>query len=606
MLGILRELFTYLPPRRTFRFTVLLAGMVLVAVLETLTAGVISFYAASFANPGLIIQDYIPKAQKVFPWIPSLDTKGLILALSLTVIALVVVKNAAAAVVTYATNLYTANVSGHLGRLMFGGFLDMPYEWHTRHFSADLIQNVGWSQYFGLLLRSVLKFVSDTLIVAILLTTILVANPAISVLVFLTIGGASLAIISHARRAIDRLTERQRAFNISINRQVSMAFHGIKELKVYNRTEGFIDAYADEFLGLARIEARLGFVNQLPGWLLEILGVGLLSSAIMIMFLWFGDSTAKITGTIALLAVTSWRVIPAMGRILNSLNSMRESLPYVQTGLGRLREVHARPRPARTGRPARKRFEEAFRVENVTFGYQGTNTFAVEDLTLTIPRGQVLGIIGTSGAGKSTLADITAGLLPPATGDLLLDGRRLAGEDLAGWQSLIGYVPQTPYILPGTLAENVAFGVRKEEIDMEKVMRCCRMAAMDDFLHELPQGIETYIGERGVKLSGGQRQRVAIARALYNDPEVIIFDEATSALDEKNEQAIQNTINTLKERITLIIIAHRLTTVEGCDRVVWLDKGRVRLVGDAKTVIAQFRRQSGEAPEIEGSRGGDA
>lgn len=592
MLKILKELFGYLPKRRTLRFGILLAGMICVALFETITAGVISFYAASFANPQLIIEQFLPRIQRILPAIPTVDARGLILVLSVCVIVLVATKNAFAAAVNYAMSLYTANISGQLGRLMFSGFMNMPYEWHIQHLSADLSQNVAWSQYFGNMLRAVLRLLSDSLIVAILLTTILIANPMISILVFLTIGGASVVIIGYTRRAIDKLTSKHQAYNVSINRELTTAFHGIKEIKLYNRTETFIERYAREYIGLARIEARLAFVNQLPGWLLEILGVGLLSTAIMIMFLWFGNSTAKITGTIALLAVTSWRVIPAISRILNSLNSMRESLPYVQTGLARLREVYAHPAQKRKRSAQRKEFAREFRIENVSFRYQGASTFAVEDLTLTVPRGQVLGIIGTSGAGKSTLADVAVGLLYPTNGELFLDGKRLKDDEIDGWQSLIGYVPQTPYMVPGTLAENIAFGLKKEDIDMDKVRRCCVMAAMEDFIDDLPEGLDSYIGERGVKLSGGQRQRVAIARALYNDPEVIIFDEATSALDEKNEQAIQNTINRLKERVTLIIIAHRLSTVEGCDKVVWLEKGKVRLIGDAPRVIAEYRNNT--------------
>ncbi|HQJ09531.1 MAG TPA: ATP-binding cassette domain-containing protein [Deltaproteobacteria bacterium] len=160
---------------------------------------------------------------------------------------------------------------------------------------------------------------------------------------------------------------------------------------------------------------------------------------------------------------------------------------------------------------------------------------------------------------------------------------------------MIGYVPQTPYIAPATLAENIAFGIRPEEIDHEKVLQCCRLAAMDDFLDLLPDGTNSFIGERGVKLSGGQRQRVAIARALYHDPEVIIFDEATSALDARNEQTIKQTIYSLKDRMTLIIIAHRLTTVEGCDHIIWIEQGRIKLAGDADTVLANYRKYHQES-----------
>ncbi|MCK9264907.1 MAG: ABC transporter ATP-binding protein [Desulfomonilia bacterium] len=590
MIKIIKQLFKYLPTKRVRRFWIILLGMICVAVLETVTAGAISFYAASVANPQVIITDHLPRFEHIIPGIAGIDSKGLILYLSLSVILLVLLKNASMAATSYTAGLFTANVSGYLGEHMLKGFLEMPYEWHLQHNSADLIQGIGWSQYFGVLLTSSLKLLSDILIITILLTTILIASPAISLLVFLTIGGTSLLIIKHVRLSMDRLAATHRDFNTAINREVTMALHGIKEVKVYRCADAFTQGYSRNIYGFARIDARLGFINQLPGWVLEIVGVSLLSSAIMIMFLWFGDSTVKITGTIALLAVTSWRVMPAMSRILNSLNAIRQSFPYVQTGLAYLREIDSRTIAGPSPEGPSADFTHELRLENISFTYEGANRFAINEVSLTIPRGQTLGIIGTSGAGKSTLADIAIGLLHPSSGDIMLDGRTVTIENLKHWQSLIGYVPQTPYIAPATLAENIAFGVRTEGIDQEKVLQCCKLAAMDDFLHQLPDGINSFLGERGVKLSGGQRQRVAIARALYHDPEVIIFDEATSALDARNEQTIKQTIYSLKERMTLIIIAHRLTTVEGCDHIVWIEKGRIKLAGDADTVLENYRK----------------
>ncbi len=590
MITVLRTLFGHLPPKRTRRFWIILLGMICVAVLETVTAGAISFYAASVANPQAIITDHLPRFQHLIPGIASLDSRRLILILSLTVIVLILMKNAAMAVSTYTTSLFTANISGYLGEHMLEGFLEMPYEWHLQHNSADLIQGIGWSQYFGILLTAVLKLVSDILIVAILLITILIANPTISLLVFLSIGGTSLLIIRYVRRIMDRLAEVHRDYNAAINREVTMALHGIKEVKIYHCGDAFTRKYAESIFGFAHTDARLSFINQLPGWLLEVLGVVLLSSSIVIMFLWLGNSTVKITGTIALLAVTSWRVLPAMSRILNSLNAMRQALPYVHIGLGFLKEIDDRAATGKKAGMSATGFIRELKLADVSFGYEGTDRAALAGIDLDIPRGQTLGIIGTSGAGKSTLADVIIGLLRPTGGTMTLDGLKLADGNVKAWQTLIGYVPQTPYIAPASLAENVAFGVRPEDIDHEKVLKCCRMAAMDDFLHQLPEGIGSNLGERGVKLSGGQRQRVAIARALYHDPEVIIFDEATSALDARNEQAVQQTIYSLKDRMTLIIIAHRLTTVEGCDRIVWIENGEIRLAGDADTVLAAYRR----------------
>ncbi len=589
----LREIFRFLPVRRTLRFWIILTGMVAVALLETITAGAIAFYAASMANPQAVITGHLPCLQHMAPVIINLDTKGLISILSICVILLIIIKNAAMAATAYASKFFAANISGYLGEYMLKGFLNLPYEWHLQHNSADLIQGISWRQQFGNLITAALKLLSDMLIVTILLTTLLIANPVISLLVFMTLGGTSLLIIRHIRQGMERLAIRHRDYTSSINRQVTQSMHGIKEVKIYNRSSTFTERYDQEVHTFARIDASLHFINQLPGWLLEIMGATMLAMSIWIMFFWFGDSSVKITGTIALLAVASWRILPAMSRILNSANAIRQALPYVHSGLDYLHEIETKSTPD-PDTISGGSFKSELKLENVSFQYQGANRMALSSISLTIQRGRTIGIIGTSGAGKSTLVDIIIGLLTPTNGALLLDGEPLTTNNMKGWQAKIGYVPQSPYIAPATLAENVAFGINQQEINHDKVLSCCRMAAMDDFMHQLPDGLNSFIGERGVKLSGGQRQRVAIARALYHNPEVIIFDEATSALDSKNEESIQQTIYSLKNKMTLIIIAHRLSTVEDCDEIVWLEDGLVEKTGETNLVLSEYKKRHKE------------
>jgi len=225
----------------------------------------------------------------------------------------------------------------------------------------------------------------------------------------------------------------------------------------------------------------------------------------------------------------------------------------------------------------------------VSFRYAGVDSDSLSRIDMNILKGQVVGVIGHSGAGKSTLINVLSGLLTPHSGSIYVDSREVQGDALSRWQvGMIGYVPQSPYICDGTLAENVAFGLSGDEIDSDQVVECCRMAAID-FLDDLPQGIATPIGERGVRLSGGQQQRVAIARALYKKPEIIIFDEATSSLDTKSEKAIQETVYSLRGSVTLIVVAHRLSTVADCDEVYWIDKGKVRMAGSAADVLAEYK-----------------
>ena len=235
-------------------------------------------------------------------------------------------------------------------------------------------------------------------------------------------------------------------------------------------------------------------------------------------------------------------------------------------------------------------FSNTIKFNNVSFCYDNNGRKVLHDLCFEIKKGETIGIIGTSGAGKSTLVDLLIGLLEPFKGTISIDDKVLTHEFLAQWLRITGYVSQSPYIYDGTLAENAAFGMDQADIDREQVRKCCTMASMDDFIQDLPDNIDSSIGERGIKLSGGQQQRVAIARALYNKPEVMIFDEATSSLDTKSEKAIQKTIYSFKGKQTLIIIAHRLTTIEDCDKVIWLEKGRIKMIGKPEKVLGFYNQ----------------
>jgi len=605
-LGVLFSILNRLPKRRRYRFWLLLSGMIVVACLETLVVGFLAIYASTIANPGIILESH--RYGRILNFLHLQDfmnMKGLILIMSIAVTVLIAMKNIISGIVTYTTKLYSVNISSYIGDQLFNGFLHLPYEWHLSRNSADLIQGVAWRQHFGNLLNASMKTLSDVLIVLIMLLTLVIVEPFISILVILVLGGSALIIFTRVRNTLDTTAKKERHSIWLLNRQVTKAIHGIKDVKVYGREETFTRRFNEIVRNVAWLETTLLVFNQIPGWILETVGMAMLTFSICVMYFVMESSTFRITGTIALLAVTAWRVMPAISRILNGMTQIRRTVPYIHTGFEYLQEIDSQPaitvREAGTCKERKPVFDSAITLDSISFTYRGSHAQALRDVSLTIRKGQTLGVIGTSGAGKSTFVDILIGLLSPSEGTVMIDGRILDGSLRRDWLDCIGYVPQTPYIFDGSLAENVAFSTDMEEIDRDRVRACCEMAAMMDFLSDLPRGIDTPIGERGVRISGGQRQRVAIARALYHDPQLIVFDEATSALDQKNELSVQQTIYSLKQKMTLVIIAHRLTTVENCDVVLWLEKGHVRMLGDAPTVLESYRRYHVEPDEDSGS-----
>jgi ABC-type multidrug transport system fused ATPase/permease subunit len=330
----------------------------------------------------------------------------------------------------------------------------------------------------------------------------------------------------------------------------------------------------------------LAVAPTIPVWTLETVGFTAIPLTIWIMYVLQGASMARITGVLTMIMLVSWRVLPILNRALSALVAVRSRRHSALDCLARVEEALAAPAPAPPEADPFFALREGRRLARVSFRYPDSEQDCLSGIDCYIPRGSRLGVIGQSGAGKSTLALILSGLARPSGGAMLVDGEALSPRALAAYCLRLGYVPQNPYLMPGTLAENVAFSQWGKPWDEEKVRLACRMAELD--VAE-KRGLDMAIGENGAGLSGGQAQRLAIARALYVDPAILILDEATSALDSGVEKAIMETIFALPQSITTIIIAHRLSSVERCDSLLWLEEGRLVASGPPGALLPRYR-----------------
>lgn len=593
IIHIFREIMKRLPSRWRIRFWFLVVGMMITAGVETAALGTIALFASSVSDPNAILQSsYVKRLHGILNADFLVSTEGVMIFLSVLVVVLVVSKNLLRGIVDYGNSLYSSYVSSYLGDRMLSGFLYLPYEWHLSRNSADLVLGVMWRTYFGALLNATLMGLSEFMIICALLLTLFIVEPIVSLLVLMAVGGSAFIIFTRIRRSLDRTVIKVKDYRQSINRDVTKAIHGFKDVKIYGKEHFFKSNYYKKAFAEARMSALQNFKAELPRLILEIVGFIMLTSAVYIMYFAMESSVARVTGTITLLAVAAWRILPAVSRILANFTKVRTAFPYVQSELNYLYEIEKHLFQGHSSLKKKDvsfKFSESINFEDVSFAYAESDINVFKNMSFSIQKGKTVGVIGVSGAGKSTLVDLLIGLLTPSKGSIKVDGKILDDSLAPSWIRTIGYVPQMPYIFDGTIAENIAFGVKTEEIDRSHVLKCCAMAAMVDFMKDLPDGIDTPIGERGVKLSGGQRQRVAIARALYNVPEVLVFDEATSSLDTKSEKAIQNTIYSFKGKQTLVIIAHRLSTVENCDYIIWLEKGMIKAVDVPERILFGYR-----------------
>ena len=586
------EIFGRLPGGYLRQFWVLFACMVLVSVVEIVTVGAIAFFATTLSSPEEILRsDHIIRAREIFGMEFLGTLQGLIVSISLLVVFLVVLKNGLQSLILFLSTRFGAQVEAFFGDKLFKGFLEMPYEWHLSQNSADIVLAVQWRYFLGhSFMRNSFTIMSDALLVLLLLSTLFFLQPIISVLLLAIAGGASYFIYIKTHGWQSKMAEKCKEFDLTLNRHVTKGIHGIKDVKVSGQ-DSFAEDFKKDAYSYAISQGYKNLFSKLPVGIMEVVGFMMLTCTACLMLFLMDSPMTEITATICLLVVAAWKILPAMNRILGTFTAFRNMLPYVRTEIEHIKEIESNvnlQKASDTKPLANIPFIDEIRFENVSFNYKAREACVLEDISFLIKKGQTTGFIGRSGAGKSTLVDILIGLLVPSKGKVFIDGRELDNMGRLGWMKTVGYVPQSPYVYDGTLAENIAFGLPDSEIDRDLVLDCCHMAYMQDILDNLPQGIDTPIGERGVRLSGGQQQRMVIARALYPNPEVMIFDEATSSLDAKSEKAIQDTIYGLRGKQTLIIIAHRLSTVKDCDFLVWIENGKIKMVGTPTQVLNKY------------------
>lgn len=588
----IKRLLRLLPRGYSRRFVLLLLAAIAVALVETGAVGLIALFASAVTNPqALLDSDLLARFVAFTGHLGGLTPQRLLMILGVMVIVSVLAKNGLRAALQYAQSSFIAFASGYLGDRMLTGVMRMPYQWILRENSADLMSTVSWAGNSGAFLSYAFMASTELVLLLCLTVALVAANPLVVLASVLVLGIPAAFTMRVLRRHIDKTAKTLAEYRYTANRHLVTALQGIKDVKAYGQEDSFCRAYRIDAHSACSMQARMEMLASLPNWILESIGFMLLFLATFFMHTLAGVSPLRVTGTLALLAVTAWRGLPAAIRVVTSVNNFRGYLPYVHHTLTHMENIAKRHDGGHDGEGQRIRpsFAQEMRAEDLAFRYDGSEASVLHAVSFRVTKGETVGIVGESGAGKSTLMDLLMGLLAPTSGALCLDGKPLDAPGRRGLAEIIGYVPQFPYIYDATLAENVAFGVPLPEIDMSRVEDACRQAAVNEFLAQLPEGYDTVLGERGVRLSGGQQQRVCIARALYRKPEVLIFDEATSSLDTKSEKQIQQTIMRLKGSVTMILVAHRLSTVEGCDRLVWIENGTVRQIGTPVEVLPGYR-----------------
>ena len=439
----------------------------------------------------------------------------------------------------------------------------------------------GEAGSFTELLASALLISTEFLVLAGIAVLLLAVEPVGTVIAVLILGTAAWSFYSLMRKRLTRWGQARQVHDMLRLQHLYQGLGGAKDVKVLGREENFLEQFRRHNVLATRMVQRQSMMQMMPRLWLEFLAVSSLATLVIAM-LAQGREMNTIIPTLGLFAAAAFRLMPSVNRVLSAAQTLRYYLPVVGTLRDEL--ALAVPSPRRSSGVAATRFANEIRLADVRYRYPSAAAPALAEVSLRIARGESVGFVGPSGSGKSTLVDVVLGLLAPEKGEVLVDGSDIQ-KDLRGWQDQIGYVPQAIYLTDDTLRRNVAFGLADEEINEAAVVRAMRAAQLDEFVASLPEGLSTVVGERGIRLSGGQRQRIGIARALYHDPAVLLLDEATSALDTATEHGVMQAVAALHGSKTIIIVAHRLSTVEQCDRLYRLERGRLAAEGTAAEVL---------------------
>jgi len=563
--------------RRTRRAWVALVLLSVVAAgAEALGAAALYGFIRIVAEPAAAFA--VPLVGTLLAPLRGAGDRAVVIAATLALVAFHLAKNGFLAALAWRQHGWAAHARAALARRVFEGYLGAPWAFRLQRNSAELIRNVTTAvdAIFRHVLAPAVVLATESLVVLAITAVLFATAPGLTLAVVVGIGGTGAVLLAFTRARSIRWGGQILRLEREVLQGVQQTLGAAKEIRMLGREGFFLAEFAQRQNALVAVRRRGDLVGTMPRLLVETVFV-LSALGLVLLATLLGHTGHELVPLLGLYAYAGFRLVPSANRWMLSVNEVRmgaASVNAVAADLERLAEIHL----ALDGPADPLPFAQSLELDHVEFTYEGADRAALRDVCLTIRRGESIGVVGPTGSGKTTLVDVLTGLLAPTSGRVLVDGQPVSATPRA-WQQTIGYVPQTVVLVDDSLRRNVALGVPEREIDEVRLAAAIEMAQLGEFVSGLPDGLETTVGENGVRLSGGQRQRVGIARALYHSPSILVFDEATSALDNHTEAALLGAIEGLRGTRTLIVVAHRLSSVRPCDRLVLLADGRVAAVG---------------------------
>jgi len=573
----LKVVFT--PEERRTSFFILL-GIFLLGGFEVIGIASIAPFMAVVTTPDLIHENsYL---QLLYGFFGSSSDKDFIITLGVCVISLILISNSYQAFMLWWFTYFSQMQVHRLSARLLRQYLLQPYSFFLNRNSSDLSKNIlnEVSHAISGVVFQGFQVLSKTIVTIAIFIFLLQVNPWVAVITALVLVPAFVLVYKVVKKRIEFIAREREPALSQVYKMTNQVFSGIKDVKLLGVEKTFINNFEVSSENLAHFAAQKSLMAGIPRFFLEVLAFGGMIFVVINLVSTVG--AADVIPIVSIYAMAGYKLMPALNQLYTGVMAIKYSFPAFESLIADLSV------PNETGFEAEKKdlhFKEWIQFKDVSFAYPSADFEVLSNLNMTIRKNTTMGLVGATGAGKTTLVDILLGLLSPVSGSVVVDSIELNSQVLRNWQQRLGYVPQSIFLTDDSIENNIAFGIPKGEIVIEQVKFAAQMANVDGFIDTLPEKYSTLVGEWGVRLSGGQRQRIGIARALYHNPDVLVFDEATSALDGVTESVVMDALHNLSHKKTIIIIAHRLSTVKECDEIILLDNGRISDRGTYQELI---------------------
>jgi ATP-binding cassette subfamily B protein len=581
----LKKLWHHLTNRRQKQYRLLLVLMIIASLSEVVSVGAVLPFLGVLTAPEQVYQH--PLMQPLIQILELEAPNQLVLPLTIIFIIAALLAGSIRLILLYVMTRISYATGSDLSIKIYNLTLYQEYAVHISRNSSEVINGIitKTNIVIGGVISPALTLISSIVLIIGIMSALFAIDTIVALSAFISFGLLYLGITRYTGVQLKENSKVIADKSTQMIKSLQEGLGGIRDVLIDGSQQFYCQLYRSADLPLRRASGNNQFISGGPRYILEAVGMALIAILAYVMIQQEGGVTTVIP-ILGALALGAQRLLPALQQVYSSYSIIRG----VEASLKDVLDLLNQPLPEYVGQPPSVLipFEREIQLKNLSFGYTKDTSLVLKNINLCIAKGERIGFIGVTGSGKSTLLDIVMGLLQPTDGKLTIDQKPINSQNRRAWQAHIAHVPQNVYLSDSTIEENIAFGVSKENIDRQRVEKAAKQAQIGELIEEWKDGYQTLVGERGIRLSGGQRQRISIARALYKKADVLIFDEATSALDNETEQAVMEAIKGLGEKLTILIIAHRLTTLKGCDRVVKLNKDHSLHVGSYQDMIGAF------------------